>query len=372
MQLLRFDAGEILLWIGDRSDDPRVIAIDPATGRDAGPRRVSASTWPACLPRRERSRVRCPTACRSFRARRSRSPTSRRSFCSSGRAAQVAFDRDRGGAFRWSAERTLDEVHSAIAHPFGLAIAGLQRDPANEVLRPAVVVIDPRTGDVLHRIFVQSRSGVIWMAADGLGSLLCATEEGLELIDLLQGQRRWTNIAFDAMEARQGWLAGDRFVVESRTSRLFTVRVEDGALSAPFDTDIRGDWEADALSQVHVDGDSLIAQYSERIVRYDLDGRVLGADIVSDERDYRWLLTADDLLVAVSLYESRQQQAAGNSRQPRTHRTYRVYFLSPNCKLEGAMLQATALTKRLRTAAVIDGGLLLSTDAETLLLRLPK
>ena len=35
------------------------------------------------------------------------------------------------------------------------------------------------------RIAIQSRSGVIWMKADAFGSLLCATEEGLETIERL-------------------------------------------------------------------------------------------------------------------------------------------------------------------------------------------
>ena len=64
----------------------------------------------------------------------------------------AAFDRA-GGAFRWAEKRTLEQVHLAIAHPFGLVLAGMDRRIGASVtggdasdLEPRIVVLDPRTG----------------------------------------------------------------------------------------------------------------------------------------------------------------------------------------------------------------------------------
>ena len=90
---------------------------------------------------------------------------------------------------------------------------------------------------------------------------------------------------------------------------------------------------------------------------------MLGADIISDPRDYKWLLPASDRLLLVSRLRSEQIQGE-EGRQ--TQHTYRLYSLSQNCKLLGEGFQLPSLPQRLERAAVVDGWLLLSTSSSTL------
>jgi len=286
----------------------------------------------------------------------------------------AAFDRADGRSLLWAQDRTLEEVHLAIAHEFGLVLAGRDREfgaaAEPDGLQPRIVVLDPMTGALLHRLRPQGRSGVIWMAADPLGSLLCATAGGIEQIDLLAGRRRWTTIAFDTMDTRRATLAAGFAIMESATTSLLALRLEDGLIFGPFQTAGRGDWDPLSLEEVHLDGNSVIARYRQRVIRYDAEGNVLGADVILGNRDYRKLLLADGRLIVISQHDSRQvQMDAGAVRQ--TQRTYRIYILSENGKLEGEMIQPPPFTRRLRDAAVIDGWLLLSTDGQTLALALP-
>ncbi|MEE9129961.1 MAG: hypothetical protein V3T84_08065, partial [Phycisphaerales bacterium] len=106
--------------------------------------------------------------------------------------------------------------------------------------------------------------------------------------------------------------------------------------------------------------------FGERIVRFDASGEVLGADSISDERDYKWLLPTDDRLVLISRSESRQGQ-----RRRRTQHTYRLYSLSENCKLMGDSVELPPVSEPFDRAAVIDGWILLSSPSETVAIAAP-
>ena len=208
------------------------------------------------------------------------------------------------------------------------------------------------------------------MQADNLGSLLCASAEGIESIDVLSGRRRWTNISYEAMETRRAWPLGSHLLVENRTSSLATIAIDDGEMSEPFRAAARGEWDLLSLADVYVADDAIFAHYRQRIIRFDSKGHVLGADVVSDKRNYRWLLPADDGLIVISQHDSRQV-AVENRAGRRTQWTYRLYIMSENLRLIGEAIELPPLTRRLREAALIDGLLLLSTDAETLALPMP-
>jgi len=373
-ELIDCDEEELLLWVGPKTDNPRLEALDAGTGRlrwvtpllsdhinePLARDRPVAGRMPDGMPfdSRETLPVIGPEA--MFLVQRS--------------GGVAAFDRADGRSLLWAQDRTLEEVHLAIAHEFGLVLAGRDREfgaaAEPDGLQPRIVVLDPMTGALLHRLRPQGRSGVIWMAADPLGSLLCATAGGIEQIDLLAGRRRWTTIAFDTMDTRRATLAAGFAIMESATTSLLALRLEDGLIFGPFQTAGRGDWDPLSLEEVHLDGNSVIARYRQRVIRYDAEGNVLGADVILGNRDYRKLLLADGRLIVISQHDSRQvQMDAGAVRQ--TQRTYRIYILSENGKLEGEMIQPPPFTRRLRDAAVIDGWLLLSTDGQTLALALP-
>ena len=119
-----------------------------------------------------------------------------------------------------------------------------------------------------------------------------------------------------------------------------------------------------------VDGGRIFAHYGQRIIRFDLSGALLGADIVSDQRDYRWLLVAEDRLPLVSRLKREQVVLAGQAGRQTKH-VYRLYSLSENCKLMGEAVQLPPLPERVRHASVIDGWLLLATPSSTLAVACP-
>lgn len=371
-QLISFGKTELLLWTGGWADDPRIVLLDARTGRQRWiTPRLSDHVY-APLARERGVSGRMPGGL-PFDSRETLAVLGRESMYLVQRTGGVAaFDRDDGRVPLWARDRTLEEVHLAVAHEFGLVLAGRDRGidaPGGGELEPRIIVLDPRNGELLHRLRPQGRSGIAWMATDPAGSLLCASAEGIELVDLLRGRRRWMNISSDVMGAPRGLCAGGHVVVERATGGLLALRLEDGVATGPFDVSVPGDWDPMALDALHPRDDSLIAQFRRRIIRYDMAGGVLGADVIIDRRDYRKLLQAEDRLIVISQHESRQvAREEGAGRQ--TQWTYRIYVLSENGRLRGEVMQIPTLIRRLRDAAIIDGWLLLSTDGQTLALPL--
>ena len=140
-----------------------------------------------------------------------------------------------------------------------------------------------------------------------------------------------------------------------------------GAISQDFALPGRGDWDASDLNDLLISKGHIYAIFSERIVRYDETGAVDGADSVfgdPTDRNYLWLAAADDRLVLVSLFQSRQANGApGRGRQ--MQHTYRLYTLSDNCKLMGETVQPPPVLRPYEHARIIDGWLLLSSSTST-------
>ena len=150
------------------------------------------------------------------------------------------------------------------------------------------------------------------------------------------------------------------------------MNLRDGSVSEPFEAPVRGEWDPLELRQLMIASDRVIAHYPQRIVAYDASaGAIAGADVVSDDRDYRWLLPAQDQFVLIS---SRTLQSPIPDQPGRRTQqwTYLIYVLSDNCKLLGEPAKLPTLNDRVQQAAVIDGWLLLSTQSETLSIPMSK
>ncbi|MDY7108800.1 MAG: PQQ-binding-like beta-propeller repeat protein [Planctomycetota bacterium] len=372
-QLIAFDRNEILLWAGESTSDPRLIARDAATGRIRWSTPRLADHLDAPLARERGLADRMPDGL-PFDSRETIPVIGREQMYLVQRTGGVAaFSRADGAFPLWTRDRTLEEVHLAAAHEFGLVLAGRARsiDAPGDGLIPRLIVLDPRRGAVLHRLRPQGRSGVRWMMTEPGGGLLCATADGIECIDLLRGRRRWTNIALDVMNAPRGWRAGGRVIIERETGGgLLALRLADGALDGRFDVSAAGDWDPMRLDALHLDGDAVIARYRQRLIRYDAEGRILGADAIVGRRDYRMLLLAEDRLIVISQSNSRQV-LRGDGLGRETHRTYRIYVLSEDGRLEAEPAELPAFTERLDEAALLDGRLLLTAGGQTLALPLP-
>ncbi len=144
----------------------------------------------------------------------------------------------------------------------------------------------------------------------------------------------------------------------------------DGSISNAFDSPADGQFNRTGPREVLIDEGRIFALYGRRVVRFHTSGAVLGADMISDQHDFRWLFATGDRLLVVSRFKSEPVIVPGQAGRRHQH-TYRLYALSKNCKLLGEAFQLPPLATSLQRAAVIEGWLLLSTTKATIAVPLP-
>ncbi len=291
----------------------------------------------------------------------------------------AAFDLADGGRLRWKAEPkfALDNVSQVLEHDFALVLSGTRFAPGEDEPIPRIVLVDPTTGESLHEITPLDAAPVRWLASGPLGELIYGTSGGVEMLQLPSGRSLWSNLSAAARGVRQGWPLLDSVVVRTQIDRrqdprnpLRTLKLSNGVMSDPFALPARGGWDPSGLNALVVDGQRVFALFGERVVRFDASGDVLGADIISDERDYKWLLPTDDRLVLISRSDTSQPTVPGQ-RGRRTQHTYRLYTLSDNCKLISDAVELERVSERFERAAVIDGWVVLSSRSQTVFIPAP-
>jgi hypothetical protein len=379
--ILRFAGDELLLWVRRAADDAAVVMMDPADGSQRWiirsvnevmgepARRPGVGAPSALLPRGE--------PFNPARLRPLLGPDALVIVRGSGEV--MALDPDDGRTRLWSrlGQRPMVEVHRAALGDAALVLTGGKRAVGGRETEAAIAVLSPRTGETLAEIAPLGGAAVRWMAIGPLGALVYGNGAGVEAVDLLSGGPVWSDEAPEAAQTPRGQLAGNAVIVESALARpdgganpLRAFRLGDGTRTEPFDAPGRGEWDRLDLRELVISEGRIFARYGQRVVRYSDTGAVLGADVVSDHRDYKWLLPTADRMLLVSRFKSEQVMVPAESRR-RTEHTYRVYAVSGNCGLVDETVQLPPLTERLGAAAVIDSWLLLSTSTETLAVALP-
>lgn len=277
----------------------------------------------------------------------------------------------------WANPQTLDQVHLAILSDSVLLLAGAARSAdagthSGEGV-PAVLALDPKTGEPLFANGSMLRpigdGGVRWMTLGPMGRLVLGTPESIEAIDVFTGEQLWISTEFAAADSHHGWRDGDRLIIEDQRSRLRSVDVVRGTISNPFDHPGRSDWEPLDLKDVIFAADRVVAHYRQRVVVYDAHGVVIGADVITDNRDYAWVLPAQDRMVLISRLSVQAQPSELGGR--RMQHVYRIYALSNNGRVLAEPLELQPLPERLYSARLIDGWLLLSTSSDTMQIPMP-
>jgi outer membrane protein assembly factor BamB len=379
--VLRFTDDQLLLWVGRAGDDAAVVMLDPAEGSQEWMirsindlmgepvRHQGAGAASTLLPRDDPfdPAALLPVA----------GPDTL--FVVRGSGEALALDLADGRGQRWQRlhQRPLLEIHKVVFDDAGLVLAGGRRPVGARDMEAAITVLDPQTGEELAAITPLGGAAVGWMVIGPLGTLAYGNAVGIEAIDLLSGRPLWSDRSPDAAGTPMAGLADGAVIVQAAdgplgetVSPLRAFRLADGSRTELFDTPGRGDWDRMDLRELVIAGGRIFARYGERVVRYSDTGTVLGADAVSDHRDYKWILPAANRLLLVSRYKSEQINVPAESRRQTQH-TYRVYAISENCRLLGEPVQLGPLADRLAAAAVIDNRLLLSTSSATLAIPLP-
>jgi hypothetical protein len=287
--------------------------------------------------------------------------------------AAVCFDLAETPRLDWRRDALADRmrVYDALLTDEALVLAGAELpDGSGTGPSPIIRLIDPETGALLRQITPHAVAGIRWLEVGPYGQLVYATTAGIEAADLHAGEILWSNRAPEAQQTEQGWAHEEHVVVSDAARQLFGVRVLDGALTPPFSPPLDRDWLARDLRDVVFQEGRIYAHYAQRIVRYDVSGAILGADVIGDERDYRWLLPSRDRFLLLSGLKPVQGQGARRGGLS-TRYVYQVYALSPNCRVLGEPRQLPSLYRPMRTAALLEGWLLASTDMTTIAIPMP-
>ncbi len=368
--VLRFDDDRLLLWVIPRDEPPRAFMLDPR--RDA-PQRVLWTGPPIGGVVRDGPPG---VAADRFQVGRPIPLVSSSGMLVVGeaRGSVTALDlRDGRQVWHRPDRAALHQIDLGRAHDLGLVFAGWRKAGDRPEPVPALVVLDPASGETLHEIRPLGGSEVRWLEAGPLGELVYGTAAGVEAADLLGGETLWATVTPEARDTPRAWAAPRQVIIEGAPGRasagpapIYAVRYTDGAVTGPFDAPAGGEWDRADLKDVIVADGRIVAHYSERIVCYHAGGAVLGADRISDDHDYEWLFVAEDRLPLVSRH---RQEPGAQAGQPARH-IYRLYTLSDNGKLLSEH-ELQGLESRLQRAAAIDGWLLLSTATGTLAIGLP-
>lgn len=330
----------------------------------------------------------------------------------------AAIDLADGKTIRWTlAARggddsvpSLEQVYSVALHDGALVLSGMGREGgAGSALTPRVLVLDPHTGRAPTvdnqpqgtRWFAGANpsSGsndalVKWLRFSPLGELLIGTVDGVTCIDVFTGQPLWRRTGPAAADSQLAWMLNRQLLLEDQRGRLRIVNVRDGSVGDAFETPLRGEWDSSELRHVFLvraphaagvaggadgSGDRIIAHYPQRVVMYDpANGAIVGVDVISDDRDFRWLLFAasgdapHDAPSRLVLVNSRVQQAPMADQPGRRAQqwVYRLYVLSENGKVLADPVELNPLNERVQFAMLMNQMLLLSTNTETLLIPL--
>lgn len=384
-EILRFDRRNILLWYSTDAMNPHAVMLNAEDGtvRWSTPRLSQLLSNPvADLVHAQRVREQMPTG-EPFDPLQTLPVVTDQSLILIQRSGGViAFDLTDGQTVQWSRPKTLEQVHLVAHHEAALVLAGMAHDAGGSAgstkrpwLMPAILVLDPRTGEPVfgqNGMFKPaSLTGVKWLQVGPLGQLIYATSESIDAIDLYAGRRMWSNSNHSSIDSLRSWWVGEHVVIEDHRGRLRNVNVRDGLISEPFQTPVRGEWDVLELRHVIASGNRLIARYRQRILIYEPDsGLITGADAISDERDYLWLLPAQDRMVLINYRAEQVLLADQPIRRTRYH--YRIHLLSDNGKAMANPVELPPLSERVLHAGVVDEWLLLSTRADTIAIPVPR
>ena len=377
-RILRFTDQDLLLWFGTggNTDHPHAIMLDPQSGerRWISPKIHESPDDPSENLRQPRVPKEQMPNDQTFDPRRTIPLINSKTMIEvQSMGSVMAIDLDDGENVLWRKRIAINQVHLAQLTDSELVIAGQihRHDALGATLLKSmqIMILDPRSGELLHQFSPLGNTGAKWMTTGILGTLIYGTAQGIELFDLLNGRRRWANNSGGARDSQNRWLISDRLVIHDRDGHLRTIMLQDGMLSPPFNSTIDKNESPLDLREVLAGDDGIVVRYRNRIVRLDLNGNLLGADAITVMRDYQWLLTAKDRYLLINA-QSRQVPVDGRAKR-RIEYVYDLYLLSQNGQIIDEPYRLPILLKRMTNAMLLDNWLLISTRDQTFAIHIP-
>lgn len=276
---------------------------------------------------------------------------------------------DKPPRVKWTLDSGLDRIYITASTDHILALGGavtsFQADGQRREI-PTVVLIDLEAGRVVSRFSPSSEDGIRWMRLSPIGTILIGLRNGVEAFatDGTTGPV-WRNnsLAVSALSGAQ--VFGERLLGEQVGGGLVAMDLVTGELQAdPFAMPEDADWRPNGLIAMAQDLDGVTALFVDRLVRFDSDGVVTGADAVDSTRAF---VTAIETESQTFVVEERPRNAQDGSYWYWIHRFDR----DAGCKLAGPSLELMLPDRRLNAMRATDGWLLLSTGASVISVPFP-
>ena len=291
----------------------------------------------------------------------------------------ISLDLEDGRRVRWRLDEVLDMVFHVESGPLGVVVAGRGRgDDGRDV--PMVAWIDPE-GTVRRRWTLDDGrdGGVRWIRLSPRGQVAWGTGEGVEVRSLTAGtgdaDASWRCLGGTTRNSWEAWLIADRVVIREGADRLSARGIADGAAWTVGGGEAYGGPRSDGPLTVFgglwQDAAGASVLYGDRVLRYDAEGRLVGADAVAEDRNYLLADLASDSIAVLSF------RGAGpitdESGTPRTEFVYVVYRfgLDDGLRQLGPAIEVRTVGPRFDAMRIIDGWMILSSPGSSLGIPIP-
>ncbi len=192
----------------------------------------------------------------------------------------------------WAANTKLDAIYDCAVAGDVIAISGgvepLNR-VAGEVLTPAIVVLDAKTGAELHDArgsaewFGSRLKGAVrWVRPISDGTAVLGLEDGIMQVNLREGRVNWMSDDDSLAQSADGWtLAGDILIVLDRERHLRLINSKTGGVRVrPLDS--FGKISENSHLKVDRIGDQITVATDRGVLMYDATGKIVGMDGLGD------------------------------------------------------------------------------------------
>ncbi len=181
------------------------------------------------------------------------------------------------GRERWRMAQTLHGVVDVSVNAGVVAIVGFrQAEDGGSISIPAMVILDNRTGQVQHRLDIETGSPHWVRVTDGAEAIVGATG-AVSLYDVFTGRRRWSVGGSAGRHTTEAWVFPGRVVVLNDRGDLRQIETESGQpMPDPMLTQGRVTSSAPILGGAV--GDRSAFATTIGIVLYDRRGELVGVD----------------------------------------------------------------------------------------------
>ncbi len=354
----------LVIWAATDPQDPHAVGLDPATGEQLWTTpRLSEVIGDVVRDLNQARAIRDRLGGNDpFDPRQTLPLLARDRMVLIRRTGGVAaFDIADASQAIWTRPTTMEQVHFAIMNEHAIVLAGAAAARGGRRGAPVVLALDPDNGEMLWQSRSLASEQVRWLVDVGSGRLLCGSEGGIVACDLLTGEPLWANVGYAATDAQRAWPVGGNVIFETQSS-LQGINATTGLVTQPFEGPATADWNPfDVQEVLPVEGqDMAFVRFIRRVVVFTSDGRVLGADIVNEDRDYRWIIPTVDRLIVIS--GRAEQSLVRDARGRRTQYFYRIYTMSRNGRLEDRPHDLPPLRRRIRSVDIVNGRVLMSSE----------